>query len=49
VIDDAMQALLDEFDIPGATLAVAKDERMVYSKGFGVMDDAIAHPAFRQG
>ncbi|WP_246125251.1 serine hydrolase domain-containing protein [Exilibacterium tricleocarpae] len=37
-LDDLMSRLLREHDVPGATLAVTKDGRLVYAKGFGYAD-----------
>ncbi len=34
-VDNAVQAFLDEYDVPGAALAVSVNEKMVYSKGYG--------------
>lgn len=36
--DEAMTALLDKHNLPGATLAVAKDGVRVYSRGYGYAD-----------
>ena len=36
--DTALAALFDEYDIPGASVAVAKDGRLVYARGFGLAD-----------
>ncbi len=36
--DTALLALFDEYDIPGASVAVAKDGRLVYARGFGLAD-----------
>jgi len=35
-VDTAVQAFLDKYDVPGAALAVSVNEKMVYTKGFGV-------------
>ena len=36
--DDAVEAFLDAYDIPGATLAIAKDGKLIYFRGFGTSD-----------
>jgi N-acyl-D-amino-acid deacylase len=36
--DRAMIALIQETGVPGGTLAVAKDGRMLYHRGFGYAD-----------
>ena len=36
--DSAMLALMDEYDIPGASLAVARDGRLVFARGYGFAD-----------
>lgn len=35
-LDRIMQGALEQFAVPGGTLAVAKDGRLVYAKGFGI-------------
>src|SRR5687768_6692933 len=42
--DDLMTAFLREHDVPGAALAVARDGRLIYARGFGVADRATAAP-----
>ncbi|MCC5930006.1 MAG: beta-lactamase family protein [Cyclobacteriaceae bacterium] len=37
-IDSKMLALMDEFNYPGLSLAIAKEGKLVYAKGYGVMD-----------
>lgn len=37
-LDSAMTALIKRWQIPGASLAIAKKGRLVYSKGFGFAD-----------
>lgn len=34
-VDNAVQAFLDEYGVPGAALEVSVNEKMVYSKGYG--------------
>ncbi len=36
--DQAMRDFLREGEIPGATLAISKDNRLIYSRGFGYSD-----------
>src|SRR4051812_45103024 len=36
--DDALEAHLKENKIPGGSLAVVRDGRLVYAKGFGLAD-----------
>ncbi len=37
-IDSKMQFLMEEFNYPGLSLAIAKEGKLVYAKGYGVMD-----------
>lgn len=37
-IDSKMEFLMEEFNYPGLSLAIAKDGKLVYAKGYGVMD-----------
>ncbi|UJP65914.1 serine hydrolase domain-containing protein [Mongoliitalea daihaiensis] len=37
-IDSKMAFLMDEFNYPGLSLAIAKDGKLVYAKGYGLMD-----------
>ena len=37
-LDEVMQKLLTDHDIPGGTLAVSKEGRLVYARGFGYAD-----------
>lgn len=39
-VDDAVQAFMEKYNIPGASIAVSKDERMVYAKGYGMANTA---------
>lgn len=34
-VDNAVQAFLDKYDVPGAAIAVSVNEKMVYTKGYG--------------
>jgi CubicO group peptidase (beta-lactamase class C family) len=36
--DDGINSLLQQYGVPGASVAVAKDGRLVYSRGFGKAD-----------
>ena len=36
--DEAMAALLEKWDIPGGAVAIAKDGRLVFAKGYGLAD-----------
>lgn len=36
VIDESVSIFLQTWDIEGASLAITKDERLVYAKGFGI-------------
>jgi CubicO group peptidase (beta-lactamase class C family) len=44
VIDSAILGFLQQYEIVGASVAVAKDGRLVYSKGFGLSDKDLADP-----
>jgi len=35
-VDDRVTAFMQKYDIPGASIAISKDERMVYAKGYGL-------------
>jgi D-alanyl-D-alanine carboxypeptidase len=37
-IDTKMNALMDEFNYPGLSMAVAKNGKLVYAKGYGIAD-----------
>jgi|WetSurMetagenome_2_1015567.scaffolds.fasta_scaffold22360_2 N-acyl-D-amino-acid deacylase len=39
-IDQAIKGFLNKYDIPGATIAVMKDGRLVYAAGYGYADKA---------
>ena len=43
--DDLMTGLMAEFELPGGQLAVAKDGRLVFDRGYGFADVAAAAPA----
>lgn len=36
--DDMMKSFMKKYDIPGGTLAVTKDSRLIYARGFGYAD-----------
>lgn len=40
-LDSAMVRLMEEFDLPGGQLAVSKDGRLVYDRGFGWADTSV--------
>ncbi|GAB2944395.1 hypothetical protein GCM10027048_06480 [Hymenobacter coalescens] len=42
--DAVVQAFLDRWDIPGASVAISKDGRLVYERGFGHADLARTEP-----
>ncbi len=42
--DQAMTALLKKWKIPGATLAIAKDGRLVFDRGYGLADVEKSEP-----
>jgi CubicO group peptidase (beta-lactamase class C family) len=44
VIDSTIVAFIEQFKIVGASVAIAKDGRLVYSKGFGLSDKDMADP-----
>jgi N-acyl-D-amino-acid deacylase len=45
VLDAAVRAMMRRHGIPGGALAVAKDGRLVYAKGFGFADTALGRKA----
>src|SRR5437667_276804 len=42
--DDMMLKFLADTQVPGAALAVAKDDRLVYARGFGQADTQLGLP-----
>jgi CubicO group peptidase (beta-lactamase class C family) len=44
VFDTAMMEFMKQYEIVGASVAIAKDGRLVYSKGFGMADKDLAEP-----
>lgn len=42
--DQLMQSLLSKYNVPGGALAVSKDGRLVYAKGFGLADQKSREP-----
>lgn len=38
VIDERIEALLKKYEIPGGAVAIAKEDRLVYARGFGFAD-----------
>ena len=38
-LDDAMEAQLRDLKVPGGALAVAKDGKLLYAKGYGRADE----------
>ncbi len=43
-LDGVVQAFLEQTHIPGAALAVVKDNRLVYARGFGLADRELKTP-----
>ncbi len=41
VVDNRVMTFMDQYNIPGASIAVSKNERMVYAKGYGMADTSI--------
>ena len=37
-IENYLQQVIDKFEIPGITIAITQDERIIYSSAFGVRD-----------
>ena len=44
-VDQAVQAALKKFNLPGATVVVMKDQQVVYAKGYGYSNLATRTPA----
>jgi len=44
-VDQAVQAALKQFNLPGATVLVMKDQQIVYAKGYGYSNLATRTPA----
>src|SRR5262245_58978967 len=44
-IESAFEAVLDTHNIPGGSLAIAKDGRLVMARGYGFDDVELGHPA----
>ncbi len=40
LFDRLMERLLQKYDVPGGSLAISKDGRLIYAKGFGYADKA---------
>ena len=38
IIDDAAQAFMSKYNVPGLSLAISKNEKLVYVKGYGLAD-----------
>ncbi len=43
-LDDAMTSLLRKWEIPGGSLAVMKDGRLVFARGYGFADRELKQP-----
>jgi CubicO group peptidase (beta-lactamase class C family) len=41
-VDDVMTAFMEKYSVPGLSLAITKDERLVYLKAYGRADDSRA-------
>lgn len=37
-VEDAVKAFMNKYAVPGMSVAITKDERLVYAKGYGVAD-----------
>src|SRR5207302_1000785 len=37
-MDKVVQDFMNTYDVPGMSIAIAKDDRLVYAKGFGLAD-----------
>lgn len=51
-IDSVVEAFLDEWNIPGASVAIVKDDKLVYAKGYGyanvkIQEEVIPNHLFR--
>jgi uncharacterized protein (TIGR03437 family) len=44
MVERAVTALLAKYQIPGAAVAIAKDRRLVYTRGFGIADVTTNEP-----
>lgn len=38
-VDGAVKAFMAKYSVPGLSLAITKDEKLVYAKGYGIADD----------
>lgn len=43
-VDDRVLAFMDQYDIPGSSIAVSKNEKMVYAKGYGLANTSTSEP-----
>ena len=43
-MDKVVQDFMTKFDVPGMSIAIAKDDRLVYARGFGLADQADHEP-----
>lgn len=44
IVDALLTVFLDKYDIPGASLAISKDGKLVYRKGYGLADKVTKAP-----
>ncbi len=43
-VENAVKAFMDKYSVPGVSIAITKDERLVYAKGYGFADKATNSP-----
>ena len=41
IVDNRVMNFMTQYNIPGASIAISKDEKMVYAKGYGIADSSI--------
>lgn len=43
-VENAVKAFMSKYNVPGMSVAITKDERLVYAKGYGLADKASGTP-----
>ena len=43
-LDNAVKAFMDKYSVPGLSIAILKNEKLVYAKGYGVANQATGEP-----
>ena len=43
-LDNAVNAFMAKYSVPGLSIAILKNEKLVYAKGYGVANQATGEP-----